>query len=130
MGFENYLGNSFYYYIFFHYIIIFFYNFVFLNCTSGSRDAFTYGDACMQGSSVETEAEAEDSSFDEQAAGMSEDCLFLNIWVPHPRKDRMPVMVRGLTFIIWRVEETERSNFEPFEMNSLGKQNIHFKGFP
>jgi para-nitrobenzyl esterase len=49
---------------------------------SGIRDALQFGAECMQGRRGTT------------PAGMSEDCLFLNIWVPaKPRHRHLPVLV-------------------------------------
>ena len=49
---------------------------------SGSRDALQFGAQCMQGRR------------DTTPVAMSEDCLFLNIWVPaKPRHRHLPVMV-------------------------------------
>jgi len=48
---------------------------------TGTRDATRPGNRCPQ------------SFIDGQASSTTEDCLFLNVWIPVPTASRLPVMV-------------------------------------
>ncbi|MCQ4086782.1 carboxylesterase/lipase family protein [Saccharibacillus sp. JS10] len=53
----------------------------------GTRDALNYGSIALQ------PKPPEDSIFASPGVTMSEDCLYLNVWAPEDRAEKLPVMV-------------------------------------